>query len=79
MVFVYFGFSLAVHLIVLPLLAPIMWKFKASFNYNSELYWLVSLPVLILIHAVLPGILCKLPSIWLQIETKFTSNVCHLN
>ena len=59
MVFIFFGFSFAVHLLALTLLAPLMWKFKASVNHNAELLWLIVLPVLILVHAVLPGLLCK--------------------
>ena len=59
MVFVFFGFSFAVHLLALPLLVPLMWKFKASVSHNAELLWLIVSPVLILVHAVLPGLLCK--------------------
>lgn len=59
MVFIFFGFCLAVHLLALSWLAPLMWKFKDSFNYNSELFWLIALPVLIVIHAILPGLICK--------------------
>ena len=59
MVFIFFGFSFAVHLLVLPLLVPLMWKFKASVSHNAELFWLMALPLLVLVHAVLPGLLCK--------------------
>jgi hypothetical protein len=59
MVFIFFGFSFAVHLLALPLLAPLMWKFKASVSHNAELLWLMALPLLVLVHAVLPGLLCK--------------------
>ena len=59
MVFIFFGFSFAVHLLALPLLVPLMWKFKASVSHNAELFWLMALPLLVLVHAVLPGLLCK--------------------
>ena len=59
MVFIFFGFSFAVHLLALPLLVPLMWRFKASVSHNAELLWLMALPLLVLVHAVLPGLLCK--------------------
>lgn len=60
MMFIFFGFSLLHHLLLLTATVPYMWRWRRSFTRSTEFIWLVAFPVVIVSFAVLAGLLCKL-------------------
>ena len=59
MIFVYFGFYLVHHVLLLSVTVPFMWGCRQTFSLSTEFVWLVALPVVIAVFAVLAGLLCK--------------------
>ena len=59
MIFIFFGFYLLFHVVLLPVTIPYMWYFKKSFSQITEFAWLVVLPIVVIVFALLAGLLCK--------------------
>jgi hypothetical protein len=57
MIFVYFGFYLVHHILLLSVTVPLMWGCRQTFSLSTEFVWLVALPVVIAVFAVLAGLL----------------------
>ena len=59
MLFIFFGFSLLHHILLLPVSVPFMWRWRQAFSRSTEFVWLVVFPIVVMCFAVLAGLLCK--------------------
>ena len=59
MIFIFFGFYLLHHVLLLSITIPYMWYYRANLSRSTEFAWLVALPIVIVVFAVFAGLLCK--------------------
>lgn len=65
MIFIFFGFYLLLHVLLLPVTIPYMWYFRKAFTRSTEFAWLVALPIVVTAFVVLAGLLCKYTSCYM--------------
>ena len=60
MMFIFFGFYLLLHVLLLSVTVPFMRWCKESFSLSTEFLWLIAFPIVIAVFAVFAGLMCKL-------------------